>query len=91
MNFAISQNPTTGEILARYPMQTASELDQAFAQSAQAFNQWRYSSMETRVTVLRQLGEQLRQRETELSRMITLEMGKPVAQARGEILKCANL
>ncbi|MCZ4057877.1 aldehyde dehydrogenase family protein [Pantoea sp. LMR881] len=91
MNFAISQNPTTGEILARYPMQSAAELEQALALSAQAYSEWRYSSMETRVAVLRQLGEQLRQREAELSRMITLEMGKPIAQARGEILKCANL
>lgn len=90
-DFAISRNPTTGEILAQYPMQSASEVEQALNTSATAYKEWRQSSMATRVTVLRQLSQQLREREPELTRMITLEMGKPVAQARGEILKCANL
>ncbi|WHT01133.1 MAG: succinate-semialdehyde dehydrogenase [NAD(P)(+)] (plasmid) [Pantoea stewartii] len=90
-DFAISRNPTTGEILAKYPMQTASELEQTLDSSAKANKAWRQSSMDMRVNVLRQLSEQLRQREPELTRMITLEMGKPVAQARAEILKCASL
>ncbi len=90
-DFAVSRNPTTGDILASYPMQNASELEQALSTSAAAFKKWRKSSMASRVTVLRQLGHQLREREPELTRMITLEMGKPVAQARAEILKCANL
>ncbi|KTR46929.1 succinate dehydrogenase [Pantoea ananatis] len=90
-DFAVSRNPTTGDILASYPMQNAAELEQALSTSAAAFKKWRKSSMASRVTVLRQLAHQLREREPELTRMITLEMGKPVAQARGEILKCANL
>lgn len=90
-DFAISRNPTTGEILAKYPMQNVVELEKALSTSAVAYKEWRQSSMATRVTVLRQLSQQLRKREPELTRMITLEMGKPVAQARGEILKCANL
>jgi succinate-semialdehyde dehydrogenase len=90
-DFAVSRNPTTGDILASYPMQNTAELKQALSTSAAAFKKWRKSSMASRVTVLRQLGHQLREREPELTRMITLEMGKPVAQARAEILKCANL
>lgn len=90
-DFAISRNPTTGEILARYPMQNAAELEQALNTSAQAYSQWRHSSMETRVAVLRQLAQQIRQRENELARSVTLEMGKPITQARAEVLKCANL
>lgn len=90
-DFAVSRNPTTGDILASYPMQNTAELEQALSTSAAAFKKWRKSSMASRVTVLRQLGHQLREREPELTRMITLEMGKPVAQARAEILKCANL
>jgi len=90
-DYAVSKNPATGEILARYPVQSLTELDNVLAVSAAAFKQWRDTDMASRVKVLRQLAEQLRQREPELSRAITLEMGKPVAQARAEILKCANL
>ncbi|WP_275234830.1 aldehyde dehydrogenase family protein [Pantoea ananatis] len=90
-DFAVSRNPTTGDILASYPMQNTAELEQALSTSAAAFKKWRKSSMASRVTVLRQLGHKLREREPELTRMITLEMGKPVAQARAEILKCGNL
>ncbi|MBE5252477.1 MAG: aldehyde dehydrogenase family protein [Enterobacterales bacterium endosymbiont of Blomia tropicalis] len=90
-DYAISKNPATGEILARYPMQSVTELESILANSRSAFKRWRDSAMATRVRVLHQLAEQLRQREPELSRMVTLEMGKPIAQARAEILKCATL
>ncbi|WP_288656163.1 aldehyde dehydrogenase family protein [Pantoea sp. UBA6567] len=87
----ISRNPATGAILATYPLQTAEELDRSLAQSAEAAELWRNTTIEKRVKVLRQLGEQLRQRQDELATMATREMGKPVAQARAEVLKCASL
>ncbi len=90
-DYAVSKNPANGEILARYPMQSLTELENTLEASAAAFKQWRVTDMASRVTVIRQLAEQLRQREPELSRAITLEMGKPLAQARAEILKCASL
>jgi len=90
-DYAISRNPTNGEEIARYPLLNNSELENALRRSADTFSQWRYSVMDLRVKVLRQLGEQIRLRETELSRMITLEMGKPIVQARAEVLKCASL
>lgn len=90
-DYAISRNPTNGEEIARYPLLNNSELENALRRSADAFSQWRYSVMDLRVKVLRQLGEQIRLREPELSRMITLEMGKPIVQARAEVLKCASL
>jgi len=90
-DYAVSKNPANGEILARYPMQSLTELENTLDASAAAFKQWRDTDMASRVTVLRQLAEQLRKREPELSRAITLEMGKPLAQARAEILKCASL
>ena len=90
-DYAISLNPTNGEEIARYPLLNNSELENALRRSADTFSQWRYSVMDLRVKVLRQLGEQIRLREPELSRMITLEMGKPIVQARAEVLKCASL
>ncbi|WP_312242070.1 aldehyde dehydrogenase family protein [Pantoea sp.] len=89
--YAISRNPATGEILARYPMQNAEQLEQTLAHSAQGLKQWRATPLEQRLTILSQLAGQLRQRQDELAQMATLEMGKPIAQARGEVLKCADL
>ena len=87
----ISRNPTSGEIIATYPLQSAAELETALQQSASAFAQWRNTEMAQRVKVVRQLGEQLRQRQDQLATLATLEMGKPIAQARAEVLKCASL
>lgn len=87
----ISRNPTSGEIIATYPLQSAAELETALQQSASAFAQWRNTEMAQRVKVLRQLAEQLRQRQKQLATLATLEMGKPIAQARAEVLKCASL
>ncbi|KTS34447.1 aldehyde dehydrogenase family protein [Pantoea dispersa] len=87
----ISRNPTSGEIIATYSLQSAAELETALQQSASAFAQWRNTEMAQRVKVLRQLGEQLRQRQDQLATLATLEMGKPIAQARAEVLKCASL
>lgn len=87
----ISRNPTTGDIIATYPLLDEHQLETALQQSADAFAVWRNTPLEKRVNVLRQLGEQLRQRQDELAKMATLEMGKPLAQSRAEVLKCANL
>ncbi|MCE0491078.1 aldehyde dehydrogenase family protein [Pantoea sp. Mb-10] len=87
----LSRNPTTGDIIATYPLLTEHQLEAALQQSADAYTVWRDTSLQKRVNVLRQLGEQLRQRQDELAKMATLEMGKPIAQSRAEVLKCANL
>lgn len=87
----LSRNPTTGDIIATYPLLTEHQLEAALQQSADAYTVWRDTPLQKRVNVLRQLGEQLRQRQDELAKMATLEMGKPIAQSRAEVLKCANL
>lgn len=90
-DYAISRNPTNGEILTCYAMQNARELEQTLNRCARGFDLWRNTDIDQRRHVLSQLGKQLRQRRDELAHMITLEMGKPITQARGEIVKCADL
>lgn len=67
-DYAVSRNPTTGEMIAQYPMQNDAGLLTAIGQSGKASREWRYSSMATRVKVLKQLAEQLRQRQDDLAR-----------------------
>ncbi|WP_029684520.1 aldehyde dehydrogenase family protein [Tatumella saanichensis] len=90
-DYALSLNPTTGEEIARYPFQNDADIEASLQRSATALSEWRLSSMETRVAVLRKLAETLRERCQELAEMMTLEMGKPIAQARGEVNKCAQV
>ena len=88
---AISVNPATGETLAAYPFATDEHVEHAIARVAEAGRYWRTVSVEHRAQKLRDLGAALRARAEEMAQMITAEMGKPLAQARGEVAKSAGL
>ncbi|MEL2242356.1 succinate-semialdehyde dehydrogenase [Leclercia adecarboxylata] len=88
---ALSINPTNGETLASWPWATVTDVERALAQSDAAFRQWRSVPVEARAQKLSDLGAALRNRGEEMAQMITREMGKPIAQARGEVAKSAGL
>ncbi|WP_166364764.1 aldehyde dehydrogenase family protein [Pseudomonas akapageensis] len=88
---AVSINPTTGEAIGHYPFESDSALDAALSRAAAGFSIWRRKSAEQRAQLLIALAKVLRENIEPMARMITLEMGKPVTQARGEIEKCAGL
>ncbi|ENV9332418.1 succinate-semialdehyde dehydrogenase [Klebsiella aerogenes] len=88
---AVSVNPTTGEVVSSLPWSTEQQVDSAIAQAQQAFRQWRQVALADRAAALRKVGSVMRARGEELAQMISLEMGKPIAQARGEVSKSANL
>jgi len=84
-----SINPHDGQILHTYPFQDATELEHTLARSEHAFRDWRQQAPAQRCAAMIKLAAMLRQQATELAEMITLEMGKPITQARAEIDKCA--
>lgn len=88
---ALSINPATGETVASYPFDTASQLDAALDRANAAFRAWRREPLNRRAERLLALAGVLRDQTQEMARMITLEMGKPITQARAEIEKCAQL
>ncbi|AXF59231.1 succinate-semialdehyde dehydrogenase [Leclercia sp. W6] len=88
---ALSINPANGETLAVWPWATATAVEQALAQTDTAFRQWRSVPVAARAQKLRDLGAALRNRGEEMAQMIMREMGKPIAQARGEVAKSAGL
>lgn len=88
---AVSVNPTTGEVVSSLPWSTEQQVDSAIAQAHQGFRQWRHVAVADRAAALRKVGGAMRARGEELAQMISLEMGKPIAQARGEVSKSANL
>jgi len=83
-------NPATGQAFARLPLARQEDLDCALAAADRAFRSWRASSPMERSRILRQVAQFTRERAAAIARNITLEMGKPVAEALGELNVCAE-
>ncbi|WP_027924656.1 aldehyde dehydrogenase family protein [Pseudomonas sp. URMO17WK12:I12] len=91
LTHAISINPTTGEQIGHYPFESDSALQAALSRAAGGFRVWRKTAVAQRSQLLIVLAQALRNSADTMATMITLEMGKPISQARGEIEKCAQL
>ena len=91
LTHAISINPANGEQIGHYPFESASALDDALSRAAAGFRAWRSKPVDQRSQLLIALAQALRNNAAAMANMITLEMGKPITQARGEIEKCAQL
>jgi len=78
-------NPATGEQLDRTPLSTASELDQAAHAASRAFPAWRRVPVTERIQFLFKLKMLLEEQFEDLSRTITMECGKTLAESRGEM------
>jgi succinate-semialdehyde dehydrogenase/glutarate-semialdehyde dehydrogenase len=85
----VSLNPATEEVLATFDPFTPQEVEDAVAEAHQAFAVWRDRSIEQRAVPMRKLAGLLRDRADRYARLMTLEMGKPITEAKAEIEKCA--
>ena len=85
-----SVNPATEEVLATFDPHTPDQVDAALAQAQGAFEAWRVRSIVERAVPMRRLAALLRERAGRYAPLITLEMGKPIAEAKAEIEKCAS-
>ena len=84
-------NPYTNEVIKTFDEISDFVLDNLVNQSDKAFNSWKLTSYETRAALLNNVAKLLRERKTDLAKTITLEMGKLIAQAEGEIELSATI
>jgi succinate-semialdehyde dehydrogenase / glutarate-semialdehyde dehydrogenase len=84
-----SVNPYNGEQIASYTALTEKELADTLNRSKVAFESWKITPLKERCKLIKKAGEVLRQNIEEYAKMITLEMGKPLAESRAEVTKCA--
>lgn len=82
-------NPVTGETIKEYKETGAAELDTIVEAAVKAQKKWAENNFEERAVFLRNAAELLRKNKEKLGRLMTLEMGKPLAQSYGEVEKCA--
>jgi malonate-semialdehyde dehydrogenase (acetylating)/methylmalonate-semialdehyde dehydrogenase len=78
-------NPATAEEIGRTPLSPASEVDQAASAASRAFPAWRRTPVTDRVQYLFKLKTLLENQFDEISRTITAECGKTLAESRGEM------
>src|ERR671921_2410732 len=83
-------NPATGETLRTFPPLTDEEINAKLARAADAFLRWRRVAIADRAAVVRRAGEILDRDKDAYGRLMTLEMGKPLAAAIEEAAKCAS-
>jgi acyl-CoA reductase-like NAD-dependent aldehyde dehydrogenase len=78
-------NPATGRVFARCPAAGRAELDRAVDAARRAFPVWRDIGYSQRAAHIRAFCESLRRHQDDLARLLTLEQGKPLSQAKDEI------
>ena len=78
-------NPATEAVLCTCPRATAKLLNQAVAAAKRAYPAWRDTPAAARADVLRKLADRIDQHLEEIAEALTLEQGKPIATARGEV------
>lgn len=84
-------NPATGEVLAELPGASTADLDRALASTRKGFDEWRALSAEARCDIVMKGCRILRERAAEIAPRITLEQGKPVGEAKLEIIRAASI
>jgi succinate-semialdehyde dehydrogenase/glutarate-semialdehyde dehydrogenase len=87
--FAVT-NPATGEPLAEVPDGGAAETGAAIDAAAAALPGWAATPAPARAVVLRKAAALMLERQERLATIMTLEQGKPLAEARGEIAYAAS-
>jgi succinate-semialdehyde dehydrogenase/glutarate-semialdehyde dehydrogenase len=83
-------DPATEEVVCAIPHAGADEVDEAISAAAQAFPGWRQTLPWDRAAILRKTADLIRARAEVLAHVLTLEQGKPLAEARREVGMAAD-
>lgn len=84
-------NPATEEILGHCPKASPEQLDAALAAADEGFRLWSAQPAIERFRILRKGADLVRERAAQIARVVTAEMGKPPAQALGEVASAADV
>jgi succinate-semialdehyde dehydrogenase/glutarate-semialdehyde dehydrogenase len=85
----VSINPYTEQVVSRFDALSPRELDAALALAAEAYPSWREIEVKDRAEVMSRAAELLEGEIPVIAELITSEMGKTFASAKGEVAKCA--
>ncbi|MEJ7809381.1 MAG: aldehyde dehydrogenase family protein [Gemmatimonadaceae bacterium] len=79
-------NPAdTSDLIGRFPLSGREDVDNAVAAARRGFELWRRTPPPARGDVLRRVGDLLSERKEQIADLMTREMGKPLAETRGDV------
>ena len=84
-------SPIDGQPIGQVITANSDDAERVIAAAHAAFQDWRLVPAPQRAEVVRQLGQALRERKEELAQLVTLEMGKPIVEARGEVQEMIDI
>ncbi|MFK8103140.1 MAG: NAD-dependent succinate-semialdehyde dehydrogenase [Saprospiraceae bacterium] len=84
----VSINPVDGEVIQAFEALTGVEIAAKLQASTSAYHDWKNQSLAIRQACILQFASRLVLQQEELAQLITLEMGKPIAQSLAEVKKC---
>jgi succinate-semialdehyde dehydrogenase/glutarate-semialdehyde dehydrogenase len=90
-NMILSVNPYTEEVMNEFMTMSPAEVRSIIARSREAFSSWRDKPVTERLSLVKKLGEVLRQEKRSYAELVTKEMGKPIRDAMAEVEKSATL
>ncbi|EEF26680.1 succinate semialdehyde dehydrogenase, putative, partial [Ricinus communis] len=83
-------NPATEEVIGKIAHADRADLDRALEAASKGFETWRNMSAFERSKIMRRAADLLRERAEEVARLMTMEQGKPLAEAKMETLGAAD-
>jgi succinate-semialdehyde dehydrogenase / glutarate-semialdehyde dehydrogenase len=86
-----STNPSNGDVVSQFSYHTSNDVLRIISLTDQSQREWGKSSIEVRAELVRKVANILSRQNDKYSRLITLEMGKPVLQSKAEVEKCAGV
>lgn len=84
-------NPATNKVVKSFDEMTDEQVEAAIEKSNHFFQEWKKTTYDERAKVLHKVAELMRKRKSELAKLVTLEMGKIIAQAEWEVDLSADI
>jgi len=86
-----SVNPTTNKVIESFTEMTDEQVNEAVEKASDTYESWKKTDYKLRAAILHKVAGSLRDNKEMLAKMITLEMGKLLAHAEGEIKLSAEI
>jgi aldehyde dehydrogenase (NAD+) len=83
--------PIDGSTVARVALASVEDYEHVLNVAQESFQEWRMTPAPLRGQIVREIGEQLRDSKEQLGKLITLEMGKIVAEGMGEVQEAIDI